>query len=282
MTDLPEIDLPSIEELRNLPEPKLFIEVKDGKAIGHPMTESNMNLLFPNFDPNNPPDPFYKFKRKIMPKIGIFEKYNGVTYELQDGVFTDVFHIEELPDKNVLIENWFKNNPKPFPSWIFNEKDCVWEPPKIRPSNPLDTVWFEPSQEWLSKEEAGKISYDLLLSPCTKDLGALEKVSQLPENFTGEINSGYFVKEDLSMYIWDGQKWYKWSPKLQQLKYQTIIDANINGTQVKILGVFDSLDELPAAYTGDIADGYIVDNINMTYAWDGEKWIQATVTRIGM
>jgi hypothetical protein len=38
--------------------------------------------------------------------------------------------------------------PKPFPSWILNEKTCEWEAPVPYPYNGKPHMWNETTQEW--------------------------------------------------------------------------------------------------------------------------------------
>ena len=43
---------------------------------------------------------------------------------------------------------------KPYPSWIFNESKCDWDPPVARPTEPVGQVWNwdEATNSWVPEE----------------------------------------------------------------------------------------------------------------------------------
>lgn len=46
------------------------------------------------------------------------------------------------PDRDAFIA------PQPFPSWILNEEDCVWEAPVAYPTDGRRYFWDEPVVDW--------------------------------------------------------------------------------------------------------------------------------------
>lgn len=47
------------------------------------------------------------------------------------------------PDRDAFIP------PKPFPSWLLNERTCLWEPPVAYPTDDGQWTWDETNQEWV-------------------------------------------------------------------------------------------------------------------------------------
>jgi hypothetical protein len=46
-------------------------------------------------------------------------------------------------ERNAFVET------KPFPSWILNEENCIWEAPVTYPSDDGDYTWNEVTQSWV-------------------------------------------------------------------------------------------------------------------------------------
>jgi hypothetical protein len=44
--------------------------------------------------------------------------------------------------------------PKPWASWVLNEETCHWEPPVPIPDEPGDWEWWEPTQSWITTDQA--------------------------------------------------------------------------------------------------------------------------------
>ena len=78
---------------------KLFIQIRDGKPYEHPIMESNFLEAFPDIDTNNLPQEFANFERVEQPSIGQYEVNEGVTYEWDNGIVKDVWHIRQMTDE---------------------------------------------------------------------------------------------------------------------------------------------------------------------------------------
>ena len=77
---------------------KLFIQIKDGKPVEHPIFLDNFQQAFPAIDINNLPPEFANFERIPVPKLGEYEVYEGVTYEWLDGVVKDFHYVRPMTD----------------------------------------------------------------------------------------------------------------------------------------------------------------------------------------
>lgn len=109
---------------------ELFIRIKDGQPFEHPIFGDNFRQAFPDVDVNNLPSEFARFIRVEMPAVGVYQVYEGVTYELVNGVYQDVHHVramteEERTDK--IAQAMSREHPA---DWTFSEELCVWVSPQ--------------------------------------------------------------------------------------------------------------------------------------------------------
>jgi hypothetical protein len=167
---------------------ELYIRIKDGKPFEHPILGDNFRQAFPNIDTENLPPEFARFVRVDRPKLNVFEVYVDCTYELVNGVYTDVHNMrpmtaEEKADKIAqarasLPANWTLNEetlqvsppPRPttggpwrfdgitndwviateppFPSWVISEDGLRYVPPIPRPEGQYR--WDEATLSWVA------------------------------------------------------------------------------------------------------------------------------------
>jgi hypothetical protein len=133
---------------------KLYIKLQDGNPIDHPIMHDNFVQAFPNIDTNNLPEDFIEFVRVPHPtNLDLYEVYDGVHYEIIDGVCKDVHTVrtmtneERIAKQNEVKEDWAKNG---YPSWIFNDGTCSFESPLGSP--PPDGKiykWDEDTVSWV-------------------------------------------------------------------------------------------------------------------------------------
>jgi len=83
---------------------ELFIRIKDGQPFEHPISGENFREAFPHIDVNNLPPEFAKFERVEHPKLGLWDFYEGVTYEWFGDVVKDVHHVREMTASEVEIK----------------------------------------------------------------------------------------------------------------------------------------------------------------------------------
>jgi hypothetical protein len=132
---------------------KLFIRIKDGQPFEHPIFGDNFRQAFPDVDTNNLPPEFARFVRVSAPAVGVYEKNQTVSYQLVDGVYTDVFSVEQMTTEEIAAKQqavkdlWAANNG--FASWLFNEATCSFEAPTPRPTDDKFYRWDEPTLAWV-------------------------------------------------------------------------------------------------------------------------------------
>jgi hypothetical protein len=131
---------------------KLFIRIVDGKSFEHPIMEMNFRSAFPNIDVNNLPPEFAEFVRHPQPEIGVYQIYQGVNYEWIDGKVQDVHMVRDMieserQDKINFVKNQWQTGGG-YPSWIFNEEECRFDPPVPYPEGDEIMVWDEPTLNW--------------------------------------------------------------------------------------------------------------------------------------
>lgn len=108
---------------------ELFIQIKDGAPFEHPIFGDNFRQAFPDVDTEKLPPEFARFERVQPPSVGVYEVYEGVAYELIDGVYKDVHRVRALTEqeKQAKIAEALS---QPHPSdWVFSEEYCAWIPP---------------------------------------------------------------------------------------------------------------------------------------------------------
>ena len=161
----------------------LYIKINgDNSYSGHPQLKSEVKRLFPKHDFNSgPPIGYLEFVRITCPTLGVYQTFddskgadlcdayrnhNGLTYEIVDGKYQDVWHVRAMTadEKAAKIQSakdeWAKQwvgCPSGNSTWVFNETTCDYEPPTSEPS-PVEgkvTVWSEKLNDWqqLTPEE---------------------------------------------------------------------------------------------------------------------------------
>jgi hypothetical protein len=131
----------------------LYIRLKNGQPFEHPMFEDNVIQAFPSVDLNNLPDWMAKFTRVEQPETGPYEVYEGVTYQLIDGVVTDVHTVRAMTDvektsKQDAIKAQWAVSPN-WASWTFNEDTCQYDPPTPKPTDGKFYRWDEATTTWV-------------------------------------------------------------------------------------------------------------------------------------
>jgi hypothetical protein len=126
---------------------KLYIETENGLPKNHPALEENILQAFGSI-----PDNWVLFERIQKPLLDTYDVFyqEEPEYQLIDGIYKDVWMIrpmtaEEIATKKAnTIAEW--NNQ--FPSWLFNEILCKFEPPIYYPQDGKQYYWDEPSTSW--------------------------------------------------------------------------------------------------------------------------------------
>lgn len=135
---------------------ELFIRIQDSQPFEHPIFGDNFRQAFPDVDTNNLPPEFARFVRVEAPVLGVYEKNQTVSYQLVDGVYTDVFSCEQMTAEEIATKQqttkdlWAANDG--FASWTFNETTCMFDPPIPYPTNGKRYRWDEPALVWVEVE----------------------------------------------------------------------------------------------------------------------------------
>jgi hypothetical protein len=131
---------------------ELFIQIRNGQPFEHPIFADNFRQAFPNIDTNNLPAEFARFVRVEAPAVGVYEKNQTVSYQLVDGVYTDVFSVEQMTTEEIAAKQqaakdaWATNE---FVSWIFNAATCAYEAPTPYPTDGKIYQWDELTTAWV-------------------------------------------------------------------------------------------------------------------------------------
>jgi hypothetical protein len=81
----------------------------------------------------------------------VYELYEGVTYEWQDGLVTDVHHVRAMTAEEVKAKqdaakaSWEEHG---YASWVFDEAICAFKAPVAYPTDGKIYRWDEPTVSW--------------------------------------------------------------------------------------------------------------------------------------
>ena len=134
---------------------ELYIRIKDGQPFEHPIFKDNFQQAFPKIDTNNLPSEFARFERIEQPVIGVYDIYEGVTYEWEGNIVKDVHHAramtaeEKIAKQNAVKAAWAENG---FASWVFDEETCSFKPPIPYPDDGKPYRWDEETTSWVGIE----------------------------------------------------------------------------------------------------------------------------------
>jgi hypothetical protein len=141
---------------------ELYIRIKDGQPFEHPIFGDNFRQAFPDVDVNDLPPEFAKFVRVEPPVVGFLEVYEGVSYELIGGVYTDVHRIRPMNTEEKTTKQQeiiAKFNQREYASnwsaWTFDETTYAMVPPIPRPEPDqakldagIRTLWCGLDNNW--------------------------------------------------------------------------------------------------------------------------------------
>lgn len=127
----------------------LFIKVIDNQVIDHPVTLENLQMIYPDMDPINPPGDYWPFNRAPIPAKTDPYTVNEAEYVIAYNVVNEVYTQrpmtqQEKQDLWNAMEQY-----KPFPSWILDIETCVWQPPVPYPQDGKKYYWEENQCIWL-------------------------------------------------------------------------------------------------------------------------------------
>jgi len=150
----------------------LYIQIKNNEPFEHPITDWNMKMIFPNLDPENPPEGFARFHREPHPELTFFQIVDKVTYELSNyytdlyktKTWTDVYHIRDKTQEELNIK----------------EEEIIDAPPK--PDDGKEYFWVDEIKKWVEYDAYEKVFGDFLRKNNLKygeyDMGALDTLTE--------------------------------------------------------------------------------------------------------
>jgi hypothetical protein len=142
----------------------LYIETENGVPKNHPATEDNILQAFDCIPENW--KPFVRVERPVLGEYEFFTQ-DKPTYEMINGVWTDVWHKQEMTAEEKSIKdqaakqneiNVYKtawaNLPQRdnFSAWVFNEETVMYEPPIPRPTD-REVIWSGANNGWVDKPQ---------------------------------------------------------------------------------------------------------------------------------
>jgi hypothetical protein len=208
---------------------RLYVKVdENNKWVRHPNTEENLWYVFPyhiflfgppkgfmEFVRDNPPilKPYEMWNDTVGADISLAYSHNGLEYGIVDGKYTDIWHAVEMTEEEIkekqeyFKEMWKvqekKDSNQGFPSWVFNEKTCRFDPPTPSPNcgecdgGGYDYDWNEKELRWDrifidGKEWTGVEGSTLLYKMITDELkreGLTTMNDELGNKMLGKVNS---------------------------------------------------------------------------------------------
>jgi len=143
---------------------ELFIRIKDGQPVEHPIFEDNFRQAFPDVDVNNLPPEFARFERVERPTLGVYETfvYKKPTYELVDGVYKDVWHVRDMTaeektakQQGVISDFNAQEQAENWATWTFDATICRMVSPVPPPETDqtkvrsgIFTFWCGADNNW--------------------------------------------------------------------------------------------------------------------------------------
>ena len=126
---------------------ELYIRVHLGNVIEHPITASNLRMLYPDLDPENPPKGFERFVRVPHPEISPFHKHARTEYIQTNYGWTDNHIVEEIDTTELDIDPMHHN------------KDNYPAPP----DDGKDYFWVDSIGKWINYEAFDKVFGDFFM-----------------------------------------------------------------------------------------------------------------------
>ena len=131
----------------------LFIRIENGSPVDHPITLENLQMVYPGFDPANPPENFMPFVKLGVPYRDFFEVYEGVTYIMESNYVTETHHVRPMTSEekqnyiNDLKQQFIENGGDE--DWYFDENLLTFVPSVPYPTDGQKYMWDKDNNIWI-------------------------------------------------------------------------------------------------------------------------------------
>lgn len=248
----------------------LFIQLDDdGNPINHPILAQNLQWVIADFDPNNPPTGYARFKRNWPPVVGPDHTYD-VHYKFIGGVFQDVFDVRELtPQEKYQRDQEYHNmmlqgKPAPLPTPINLD-----QPTQIQSNNPTKSQTVE---TLINNQTEQPAQPQQLLTDNHQPEETQPILDQEPKTFPNII----VLINNIIVSFSEGIDLIPDNNSNEMLFYYTFS----SNERVKLNSIsqtsLERTDDLPVTYDGNKGDFYVIKSIGAVFAWSGTEWLQIT------
>lgn len=126
----------------------LYIKYINGQIIDHPVTYENLSMIYGQFDDQNIPTNYVKFKREVPTPVFQPYKYSEAVYVLVGDVVEEVYIIKDMTDEQKQAKIDLETSKKPYDSWVFDVDNCIWKAPVNYPNDGNKYSWNETNLTW--------------------------------------------------------------------------------------------------------------------------------------
>ena len=132
---------------------RLYLKVIDGKAVTHPVLESNLliieNVMLAQNNNWTIPANWYKYELVIPPTPTPYQKNLQPNYILKEGT-TDVYTVEWVYDEMTAEEKAEvkATSEKPYNSWLWDDINGGYHAPISYPNDGKIYIWDELVGNW--------------------------------------------------------------------------------------------------------------------------------------
>lgn len=133
-----------------------YIKIENGLSVNHPVALDNLkNLHGEDFEDNY--EQLGYLPCILGPAIGSGSPFVVITpvYTIEGNVVTttQVARNMTAEERSQTIEHYKEISPKEYPSWVFDEGQCIYVPPVEYPNDGNIYQWDEQTTNWILIEE---------------------------------------------------------------------------------------------------------------------------------
>jgi hypothetical protein len=210
----------------------LFIRIENGSPVDHPITLENLQLVYPDFDPVNPPENFMPFVKLGVPSCGHFEKYEGVTYVMESNYVTEIHHVRPMNEEekndyiNAIKIKFLENGGDE--DWLFDENTISFVPPIPYPTDGQKYLWEKDSNTWIldttpepPKPDLAEEANTIISKIISIEQEVDPRLYQLVSEFSEKRNDDFIIIEPILVQTLRQYQLYFQTEEQKQLENQT-------------------------------------------------------------